>query len=355
MNKIYELSVQHGYQVFTLANKLIWQKFVRNSVFHDFYHSWTYHFMEKSGTPKLFVYSEGEDFIALPVLVRPVLDTEYSDITSVYGYAGPVSNVKFEDMAECLKNNFKNAFINFLKAEKNISVFCRLHPFTNQEILLEKFGGLHSNGRTVVIDLRTTIEAQRSKYRRTIKENINHLRNNGYQVKEAKNGKGIQDFIEIYLENMRRIGASENYLFDEDYFLKLLNSDEIDSKLLLVYFNGEAICGTIIIYTNKIIQGHLMCTKTNYLKKSPAKLLVDEVSVLGRADNMEYYHLGGGIGGNDDSLFNWKAGFSDMFLNFKTWRLISDENAYNELTNNVYPVSEESSDFFPLYRRGGSA
>lgn len=308
--------------------------------------------MDKRGTAKLFVYSEGEYFIAFPFLIRPILDTDYLDITSVYGYAGPVSNIEFEEMSESLKDNFKEAFIKFLISEKNISVFCRLHPFIDQVLLLKKFGGIHANGRTVVIDLQTPIEEQRSKYRRTTKENINQLRGKGYYVGEAMDDKAIHAFIAIYCENMQRIGASDGYLFDEDYFFSLLKSDEIHSRLLLVYHENEPVCGSIVIYTNKIIQGHLISTKTDHLKMSPAKLLVDEVSILGRRDNMKYYHLGGGVGGNEDSLFAWKAGFSNIFLNFQTWRYISDEKAYTELSNNEYPVPDAQKDFFPLYRIG---
>ncbi|MBC7915777.1 MAG: GNAT family N-acetyltransferase [Pyrinomonadaceae bacterium] len=340
-----------SYQVFTLADKDCWQKFVSNSVFYDFYHTWIYHSLERNGVPKLFVYSEGEKFIAVPLLVRKVFDTEYFDITSAYGYVGPISNVRFEMMPEPFLNNFKSSFLNYLECEKIISVFFRLHPFMNQDVLLEKFNSLHSNGKTVVLDLQVSLEDQRTKYRRTIRENINQLRKKGYYVKEANDLKSVRDFVSIYSENMRRIGADDYYFFNEDYFIKLLESSEIDSKLLLVYSSQhEAICGTLVTCTNKIIQGHLIGTKTNYLKESPAKLLVEEISILGRANNMNYYHLGGGVGGGNDSLFNWKAGFSNEFLEFKTWRFIADENSYNFFVDNMNISPDSSDDFFPLYR-----
>lgn len=339
-----------AYQVYTLEDRESWQKIVRSALFYDFYHTWIYHSLEKSGIPKLFLYSENGNFVAIPFLTRQIFNTDYFDITSAYGYVGPISNIKFEDMSSSLINNFIIAFLNYLKLEKNISVFARLHPFIKQDILLEKFSGIHSNGRTVVIDLQVSLTEQRSKYRRTVRENINQLRKKGYYVKEANDPDSVKKFVSIYSENMRRIGATDYYFFNEDYFTKLLTSDEVDSKLLLVYLNDEAICGTLVTCTHEIIQGHLIGTRTNYLKESPAKLLVEEISILGRAFNMKYYHLGGGLGGNDDSLFNWKAGFSDMYLNFKTWRYIADKMIYNQFVNNMGFSPDSNEDFFPLYR-----
>ncbi len=339
-----------SYQIVSLDEKKRWQNYIKESLFYDFYHTWIYHSLEKNGTPKLFVFSKENIFIAIPIIVRSIQNSKYYDITSAYGYVGPISNSKFESLSDSFKTDFRKSFLLYLENENNISVFTRLHPFMNQDILLDQFKGLHSTGRTVVINLETSLEEQRSKYRRTLKENINQLRRKGYTIKHCEDLASIRDFISIYSENMQRIGASENYFFDENYFTQILASDEIDSKLLLVFSGDEAICGTLVTCTNNIIQGHLIGTRTDYLRESPAKLLVDEVTVLGRKYGMKYYHLGGGVGGNDDSLFNWKAGFSDCFLDFKTWRYISNQNIYNELVETLEIEPEVGNDYFPLYR-----
>ena len=48
------------------------------------------------------------------------------------------------------------------------------------------------------------------------------------------------------------------------------------------------------------------------------------------------------------SLFQFKSGLSDQFLNFKTWRYISDLSTYNILISKC-PL-ESGPNFFPLYR-----
>ena len=65
---------------------------------------------------------------------------------------------------------------------------------------------------------------------------------------------------------------------------------------------------------------------------------------------MDYLHLGGGLGGEEDSLFEFKSGFSDLFLNFKTWRFMADEASYDSIVEARGLTSYSNTEFFPLYR-----
>src|SRR5688500_723470 len=166
--------------------------YVRKCVLYDFYHTWYYHSLEPSGEPFLFVYEENDIFIAFPLLRRMIDGTPFKDCTSVYGYSGPISNVDFKDMDQDILTNFKMSFLSFLRQESNISVFSRLHPVINQQILLDQFGGLFDNGRTVAIDLKNPIEVQRSKYRSRYRSKIKQLRNKGYHLKIASSDEEIR-------------------------------------------------------------------------------------------------------------------------------------------------------------------
>ena len=106
----------------------------------------------------------------------------------------------------------------------------------------------------------------------------------------------------------------------------------------------------IVTFTRGIIEGHLVGTKPEYLKESPAKFLVDEITLIGRNEGMKYLHLGGGLGFKMDKLFNWKAGFSDLFLEYKSWRYVSNNSVYHELVNQRKIDERRNIDFFSLYR-----
>lgn len=336
--------------IFTISQKVEWIDYIQRSLHYDFYHTWTYHNLDKSGEPVLFVYEEDDIFIAFPLIKRKIKNSGFLDLTSVYGYSGPISNKKLEELPGKYLANFKHSFLDYLDKGKYVSVFSRLNPFFKQNQVMEMFGGIYDNGETVAIDLTISYEEQIAKYRKTLWASIKQLRRKGYCVKEGSSIGDIQAFIDIYIENMKRIGASDSYYFDKQYLTNFLLCKEFNSKLFLVYDGDEVICGSLISHTNGIIQGHLIATKSSYLNQSPSKLLVDEISIFGRKLNMKYYHLGGGLGFKRDSLFSWKEAFSDLFLPYYSWRYIANEPVYNSLLKKAKIENTSAIDFFPLYR-----
>jgi hypothetical protein len=64
------------------------------------------------------------------------------------------------------------------------------------------------------------------------------------------------------------------------------------------------------------------------------------------------FHLGGGKGGRNDSLFEDKAGFSPNRHPFHTWRLVTDREAYRRLVAERRPDADpaDMTGTFPPYR-----
>jgi hypothetical protein len=337
-------------KIFTLLDKELWLNYVGKSAAFDFYHTWYYHSMDNTAEPLLFVLEEAENYIALPLLKRAIPNTEYFDLTCVYGYTGPISNEDFAKIDESFLNRFKDAFLAFVAEQNIVSVFSRLHPFFGQERLMNKFPGIHPNGKTVAIDLKQTIEAQRAGYHRSYRQHIKQLKNKGYVVKETNAPEDIRVFAEIYTENMKRVGASDYYLFTEAYFNELLAAEEFESKLMLIFYQGEPVSGGVIICTNKIMQAHLVGTRNEHISVSPPKLLIDELTVMGRELGYEYLNLGGGLNFKEDTLYYWKTGFSNFSLDFNSWRFVANKTVYNSLLAERGIAEELDIDFFPLYR-----
>ncbi|HTN21398.1 MAG TPA: GNAT family N-acetyltransferase [Pelobium sp.] len=337
-------------QTITIQQKQEWNDTVQQSFEYDFYHTWYYHNISRDGEPVLFKFTEGEDFIAIPLLRREIVGSHLADLTCVYGYTGPLSNKPFASLKKSTVQNFKTTFLDFLKKNRYITVFSRLNPFFNQLALLKEFGGVYDNGKVVYIDLRQSIEAQRSQYKFRLTNKIESLRKKGFYVKEATTREDVKAFTAIYQENMRCVHANEYYMFSEDYFIDMMRSKEFICKLLLVYCSGKAVCGATVVCTNKIIQSHLLGTLNEYRKYAPAKLLTEEISLIGRRLGMHYFNLGGGYGFKEDSLFLFKSSFSDLTLEYKSWRFVADKDAYQKMLceNNIDP--ETDVDFFPLYR-----
>lgn len=333
-----------------ITDKVKWTDYIEKSFEHDFYHTWFYHSINTKGTPMLFVYEEQNDFIALPMIQRAIKDSCMFDMTSVYGYSGPVSNKKFEEFDDQQIKNFECSFREFVEKEKIVSVFSRLHPFLNQNLFLDKIGGIRENGKTIFMDLTIPLEEQRENYHKRLFRQIKQLRKKDYLIKETESQDDIKIFTRMYTENMDRLSASQDYYFDEEYFTKILKTREFNCKLIMIYDGEEATCGAIVGCSKNIIRNHLSATNENYIKDSPSKLLTDEISLIGRNLGMKYFHLGGGVGGRNDSLFTFKSYFSSQYLEDYIWCYIADEQKYESLLKER-DISSYNA-FFPLYRSG---
>ena len=83
---------------------------------------------------------------------------------------------------------------------------------------------------------------------------------------------------------------------------------------------------------------------------------MDTVREWGSAVGAKTLHLGGGVSSKEDSLFEFKAGFSRCRHRFVTWRWILAENAYREMCGNEMGLHSGHHNmatdvgFFPAYR-----
>jgi hypothetical protein len=338
-------------QNLTIRNKKEWDAYMAKSLIHEVFHTWNYHSLNQEGEPLLFVYEEEDFFIALPVIKRKIENSLFFDMTSAYGYCGPISNIDLSSLSVLTIASFKTSFVNFMKEENAVCIFSRLHPFLNQYNILESIGGLQENGTTLYMDLSLSVEDQRNKYDKRLFRQVRKLREKGYIIKELNTQEGIKNFTEMYYKNMDRVNASPNYYFDEQYFANLLNVEHFENKLLLIYDGPELICGALLLLSNSIIRNHLSATSPEYLKESPSKLLTDEISMIGRRLGKKIFHLGGGVGGKEDSLFTFKRYFSDLQVKDHIWCYINDTTTYNDLVLKAGVDVNAGSNYFPLYRQ----
>ena len=331
-----------------IRDKKEWDSFLDNVDYYDFYHTYDYHQLSvKEGEEfVLLAYTLNDILIGLPFIVRQISGSIYRDMTSVYGYAGPVSknidehfdHIKFcEDLNSCLQN------------ENIVSVFSRLNPFINfQHNILKGIGEITDVGNIVNIDLVQPLDIQRKNYQRRIKTQINKARRL-CTVKKVTTREELLEFIEIYYKNMDRVQARSSYYFKPEYFFKFLESKSLKTDLLIVTLNSsnKIIAGAMFIKTNNIVQYHISGCEEEHLDIAPIKLLIDEMRILGTQEGYRYFNLGGGYGAQNDSLLRFKMSFSKQLVGFSVWKYIVNHDLYDELTN---PRETVQLDYFPQYR-----
>ncbi|MFH0841785.1 MAG: GNAT family N-acetyltransferase [Bacteroidota bacterium] len=336
------------FEVYSAEEKDKWSGILSRMHAFDFYHTYSYNLYYSDGSckPVLCYFHSNNVEIVLPIIVRNISGTLYKDVTSAYGYVGPLSS-KFPIESEYLEH-FLISLDTFFNENNIVSVFSRLHPSLNNDLIISKRGTVIPLSETVFIDLTKNIDEQRSHFKKGVKSDLSKLTKNGYYVMQDSNLTYVHEFISIYNENMKRVGARKGYYFDNKYYDFLFRSDDIDARLYFVLKDGIKIATSIFVFTGKIIQYHLSGTRNEYLKNSPVSLLIDHVRRIGTQMKYDEMHLGGGVGSARDSLFNYKAGFSNCRHHFKVWKYIVDKQKYDELVS----LKKDFGDlnYFPLYR-----
>lgn len=314
----------------------------------DFYHSFSYnaYYSKKNEIPVLFCFRQAGYTIIFPLILRETAHNGYFDITSVYGYAGPLCSHSVIPVDVVTK--FTESLNQYYLDNNVVSAFCRLHPSFKNESLLEGIGEVLPLSETVFIDLTVPLDVQKRQFRKGVKSDLSKLCREGYSVFEDTGKQHIGEFVEIYNENMVRVGARPDYFFDDAYYNMIFNSPDIDSKLFFVVKDNVKVAASIFVFTGDIIQYHLSGTRGDYLKNSPVRLIIDHVRIYGTENGYKELHLGGGVGSSEDSLFKFKAGFSDCRHQFKVWRHIVNPIIYNQLVKEHNP--HPNSTYFPLYR-----
>jgi dTDP-4-amino-4,6-dideoxygalactose transaminase len=348
------------YRVLHTDQQEEWLEILGRVFQHDFHHLPQYHRIEErrhKAVGHLFAYCEGDYLIALPLLLSSVGEIlpGWNDATSVYGYGGPVASHK--RMPESVIRNFQAGLREELYERRVIAVFSRLHPLIPQQDLLSGLGECRSIGPTISVDLAQSPQEQREKYRTSVKRLIKRRHEEGsVACLHDPEKRYLTEFARIYEETMDRVQAAPAYFFGEDYFRELARELGPVLHLFIAKLGSRPIAACLLTICDGIVQYHLGGTRTEFLTLSPMTLLFDAVRLWAGKHGAHTFHLGGGVGGKEDSLFHYKAGFSDRRHNFATWRWVVAPEIYRGLCerwnrqNELQGMGPVWTEYFPAYR-----
>lgn len=332
------------------ADAPIWPE-ILGRVRHDFYHLPGYATLSadsEGGTARGLLVEDGARGMLLPIVVRPIPGGG-SDAASPYGYPGPL--VWGSSEPGFVHDAFA-AGVDCLRAEGIVSLFVRLHPLLD-EVAPEGIGRLMTHGETVSIDLRLSPAEIWAQTRNNHRRDIGKAVRQGYAARMDDRWEHLDDFVRLYRETMERLSAEERYMFDATYFTRLREALGPSLSLWVVMFEDVVAAAVLFVETDGIVQYHLAGTDERYAHARPSKLLIHAVTAWAGERGDLRLHLGGGVGGADDSLMHFKAGFSDDRHVFRTLRVVVDEPAYARLVAARDPGLDPADldGFFPLYRR----
>jgi hypothetical protein len=313
------------------------------------------HFLEAEGaTHTLRIETEDAELLA-PLVVRQIGDGPYLDAVSPYGYPG---FTVIEDVApggaapERVRSSPRIAreSANAPEGEDpgwvdpgdiDFSRTGLVSVFIRQRLDLVPLLG--STERNVVQIADPALQPKsRPSDRRQVRRNLEA----GYAVElipgEATTAAQRAAFLDLYEQTMRRTDAAPHYFFGADYFDLIFPADRT-WLALATDPDGAPAAASIACVSDGYLHYYLSGSADERFGDSPMKNVV--ARLVEHAGELELpLNLGGGIHAGD-ALEEFKRGFANRTVTWRTSEVICDPGRYAELTGN-----RDVGGFFPAYR-----
>lgn len=332
---------------------------------HEFYHLPGYVQLEAErmgGIAAALWIGAGENQWLAPVVIRPLpkmQDCElpqngWRDAVSPYGYPHPLCVAKAGEQEEFL-NRALGLLAEWLSAEKILTLFVRCSPLLELPPLYAVHGRVVEHGPCYWIDLTETAEELHSQLRSRYRSYLNALRREEVEARWIPLQSGLSAFVELYYRTMDRVGAARWYYFEPSYFEGLARLLGDNLRLCEVHQRGQTLALGLFAFSGGIVQYLFSGVDERLNQPHATKLMMVFVRDWAKAAGERLFHLGGGVGGSDDALSQFKRGFTRHSSPFRSWRFVSDAQAYAcylRAWEQLADAMAESMDgYFPAYRK----
>ena len=332
-------------QVELISNGEGWAEALDAMGGHDFAHTLDFHEIARDageGEPEAFVVraDDGRPSAFWPVLRRPILGTQSFDLTSVYGYAGPLVRLG-SDAGEAL-----DLVLAEMRRQGAVAVFSRMHPLFMDRLPEGRRGT--ALGDVVVIEVSEDRDVMKT-YRGSHRREIVNAAKKGVTVRQEDGPAAAEAFHAIYHEAMTDLAADQYYFFDLDYLKAMALAGDFRTLLLFAELEGRKIAASMFVITGAVMQYYLSGSLSDFRRYAPAKAIIAEAHRIAAEIGVERIVLGGGLGAREDALFNFKRGFSSVTAPFHVTRTVLDADRYADLCR-ARGIDVEQERYFPAYR-----
>lgn len=332
-------------------------------VTHEFYHEPRYVTLEaerQDGQPCALWFRDGGRVFLVPLILQPLpgwareqLGMDLADATSPYGYPGPLVCCELESRSAFISAAV-NAVAKILRARGVVCAFVRLSPMLNHADDYSSHGEVVEHGPTYWIDLTATWDDVRGQMRRRFQGYVRAAARAGVAARFDNDWQHIDRFVELYHQTMDRVGAARSYYFDKGYFLALREALGGRLKLCVAEYGVTTAAAGLFAESAGIVQYLFSGGDVAAGHPHATKVMMAFVRDWAKSAGHRAFFLGGGYGGREDSLSQFKRGFSRSTSPFRSWRLVFDDDVYERVVRAAAERSGESAEgsggFFPAYR-----
>ncbi len=251
-------------------------------------------------------------------------------MTTPYGYGGPVGD-----------GDFHEAYERWCGERDIVSTFIRYHPlFENYREAPHASYASPTVGWPLEGDL---LAGMHGKHRNVVRK----AQKAGVAVDVTAAPDDLSAFIALYEQTMERQEAAGYYFFPPEYWERLVALGG-QPRPLRRSGDGEVVASALCLRGDRWLHYHLGATADSARDLGASNLLLYTAALWGQEQSLEEFHLGGGAGAKEDSLFAFKQRFSpEGRREFWVGKLVHDEDAYRRLSGGA---EIDRGGFFPAYR-----
>lgn len=343
-------------QLIEVTNKSKWMWALESAGGADIYYTPGYlipHAQRGEGRPLLAFAKDKNRSALLVTFARKISSLpfvhegfdDFVDFCSPYGYAGPI----FSDDDPGFVKDFWESWSQTAIDMGGVSDFIRFHPLIRNYLQLCEEIDIELAGHTVYLDLaKDKVENGLAK---SCMRDIRVAYKNDLEFELLNPVEWINPFMEMYTSTMVRRSASQYYMFDEDYFMRLI--DELLDRVWMtrVHRQGKTAAFGLFLRHDPFMHYHLGCMDWEMRAMCPTNLLLYETALLAKKRGKHFFHLGGGYK-DSVGLYEFKKKFSKLTADFYLGKVIYNQPVYDKLVDIRKKASSVKIllDYFPAYR-----
>jgi serine/alanine adding enzyme len=294
----------------------------------------------------------GEDgAVVFGALVREA-DGEFVDVGTPMGYGGPVAAGANPPVGA-----FFDAYERWCAHTRVLATFTRFHPVLANQRLADGRWHLEHIGHSISWRIEGRAEELFHGLDAHHRRSVRKARGADVEITVEASPADLRGFVSLYEETMRRRNASSFYFFPEAYWRHL--TTELGEALVRAdahVEDGELVASMLCLFSPglsspALLHYHLGASSERGQALGANHLLFLETAGWAARRGVSRFHLGGGVGGFEDSLYEFKRRFDPQgAVPAYLGKAVHDVETYRALSGSD---DIDYAGYFPAYRRSG--
>ncbi|AQU80083.1 MULTISPECIES: GNAT family N-acetyltransferase [Planococcus] len=282
------------YELIAIQDRSRWQKILDKLQITDIYYTSQYFLGALKldpGEALLFYYKDDDGEVAYPFIKRVVNDGDitYFDVTTPFGYGGPILNV--EKNVANLTANFRKSFMTYCQNEKIIAEYVRFHPLKENAQFFGTHLKISSLFETYTINLKAHFTLPQ-KLLLPNKEDVDNA--SELIVKKLGTVRHLFEFLVLYYAAARRREEADSYyFFTNDYFETLIGSMGSNLHLFGAFHENKLVSACYVLTMGDTIYYHLGGSLSEVDNEMTMRTLLLKIAEWGEENYYVFFHLGG--------------------------------------------------------------